>query len=103
MFGKQSEYQLKFNNEDDGLWYVDFPNWPFDHHNLLMVAGADKLCDFLSDDGKTTHVDVIPCSKRKDLPGYAANWYKVRIPLQVVHSTPSTVCQASGAKSGSAQ
>lgn len=71
VFGKQSEYHLKFDNEDDGLWYVDFPNWPFDHHNLLMVAGADKLCDFLSDDGKTTRVDVIPSSKRKDLPGYA--------------------------------
>ena len=71
VFGQQSEYHLKFNNEDDGLWYVDFPNWPFDHHNLLMVAGADKLCDFLSDDGKTTCVDVIPSSKRKDLPGYA--------------------------------
>ena len=71
VFGRQSEYHLKFNNEDDGLWYVDFPNWPFDHHNLLMVAGADMLCDFLSDDGKTTRVDVIPSSKRKNLPGYA--------------------------------
>ena len=71
VFGRQSEYHLKFNNEDDGLWYVDFPNWPFDHHNLLMVAGADNLCDFLSDNGKTTYVDVIPSNKREDHPGYA--------------------------------
>ena len=71
MFGRKKEYHLKFNNEDDGLWYVDFPNWPFDHHNLLMVAGADKLCAFLSDDGKTSHVDVIPSNKREQHPGYA--------------------------------
>ena len=47
VFGQKDEYTIKFNHEDDGLWYVDFPNWPFDHHNLLMVAGADKLCAFL--------------------------------------------------------
>ena len=50
VFGKKSEYQLKFNHEEDGCWYVDFPNWPFEHHNLMMVAGADELCAFLSDD-----------------------------------------------------
>lgn len=71
VFGRRSEYHLKFNNEDDGLWYVDFPNWPFDHHNLLMVAGADKLCSFLSDNGKHAYVDVIPSSKRENHPGYA--------------------------------
>lgn len=71
VFGRKKEYHLKFNNEDDGLWYVDFPNWPFDHHNLLMVAGADRLCAFLSDDGKTSHVDVIPSNKREQHPGYA--------------------------------
>ena len=42
VFGKRDEYHPQFNHEEDGLWYVDFPNWPFDHHNLLMVAGADK-------------------------------------------------------------
>ena len=48
VFGKKSEYELKFNHEADGCWYVDFPDWPFDHHNLMMVAGADDLCEFLS-------------------------------------------------------
>ena len=47
VFGKKEEYIIKFNHEEDGLWYVDFPNWPFDNHNLLMVAGADELCAFL--------------------------------------------------------
>ena len=71
VFGKKDEYQIKFNHEDDGLWYVDFPNWPFDHHNLLMVAGADKMCAFLSDDDVTTEVLVRPSNKRLQLDGYA--------------------------------
>ena len=71
VFGRKKEYHLKFNHEADGLWYVDFPNWPFDHHNLLMVAGADKLCAFLSEDDVTANVDVIPSNKREDHPGYA--------------------------------
>ena len=71
VFGRRDEYHLQFNHEEDGRWYVDFPGWPFDHHNLMMVAGADKLCDFLSDDGYFTHVDVVPSNKRLDKPGYA--------------------------------
>ena len=71
VFGKKDEYQIKFNHEEDGLWYVDFPNWPFDHHNLLMVAGADKMCAFLSDDDVTTEVLVRPSNKRLNLEGYA--------------------------------
>lgn len=70
VFGKKKEYQLQFNHEEDGGWYIDYPNWPFDHHNLLMVAGADKLCDFLSDDGKFTYVSVIPASKKEEHEGY---------------------------------
>ena len=36
VFGKKKEYQLKFNHEDDDRWYVDFPDWPFDHHNTSV-------------------------------------------------------------------
>lgn len=71
VFGRRSEYKLQFNHEDDGKWYVDFPGWPFDHHNLMMVAGADKLCDFLSEDGKFAYIDVIPANREEDHPGYA--------------------------------
>lgn len=70
VFGKKKEYNLQFNHEADGLWYIDYPNWPFDHHNLLMVAGADKLCAFLSDDDKYTRVKVIPASKKEEHHGY---------------------------------
>lgn len=71
VFGKKDEYQIKFNHEDDGLWYVDFPNWPFEHHNLLMVNGADEMCAFPSDDDITTEVLVRPSNKRLQLEGYA--------------------------------
>jgi len=64
-FGKKSQYNLQFNKEDDNLWYVDFPNWPFDHHNLLMVGGADKLCAFLSKDGSKALVSVEPAKAEK--------------------------------------
>lgn len=71
VFGQKKEYHLQFNHEDDGLWYVDCPDWPFDHHNLLMVEGADELCAFLSDDDIITCVDVIPANEEEDHPGYA--------------------------------
>ena len=71
VFGKKSEYELQFNHEVDGCWYVDFPGWPFDHHNLMMVAGADDLCAFLSDDDIVTRVKVIPANKQAKHSGYA--------------------------------
>lgn len=71
VFGRRREYNLQFNHEEDGFWYVDFPGWPFDHHNLMMVAGADKLCDFLSDDDCYAFVNVVPSNKRLEMPEYA--------------------------------
>lgn len=71
VFGKKKEYTIKFNHEEDGLWYVDFPNWPFDHHNLLMVAGADELCAFLSEDNISSYISVIPASEKEEHEGYA--------------------------------
>ena len=44
VFGKREQYELQFNHEDDGCWYVDYPGWPFDHHHLMKAnAGRDKL------------------------------------------------------------
>ena len=71
VFGKREKYNLQFNHEDDGCWYVDYPNWPFDHHNLMMVSGADRLCAVLSDDNRVARVEVIPSSKELDLPDHA--------------------------------
>ena len=41
-------FHLKFNKESDGEWYIEFPGYPFAHHNLMMVAGADRLCDYVA-------------------------------------------------------
>ena len=48
-------FHLKFNKEADGCWYIDFPGYPFDHHNLMMVAGADMLCEYVAE--KEGHPD----------------------------------------------
>jgi hypothetical protein len=48
-------FHLKFNKEADGDWYIEFPGYPFAHHNLMMVAGADKLCAYVA--GKEGHAN----------------------------------------------
>lgn len=70
VFGKKKEYEIEFQKENDGCWYVVYPDWPFDHHNLMMVSGADDLCELLSDDGTTTKISVIPSSKKQIHEGY---------------------------------
>lgn len=71
---RRRHYKLKFVAEYDGpddnptlvkLWYYHFPLWGFDHHNLLMVSGADTLCEHYSKDGKTATVEIV--ASRKDL------------------------------------
>ena len=42
-------YHLAFNLESDGAWYIEFPGYPFAHHNLMMVAGADRLCQYIAE------------------------------------------------------
>ena len=70
---KKEEYIVSFTKEDDGFWYVDYPNWPFDHSHLQMVRGADKLCELLSYDGKHTKVSVIPSKEHKVLQSHDLN------------------------------
>ena len=41
-------FHLTFNKEADGDWYIEFPGYPFSHHNLMMVAGADRLCAYVA-------------------------------------------------------
>ncbi len=48
-------FHLKFNKEADGDWYIDFPGYPFAHHNLMMVAGANMLCEYIAE--KECHPD----------------------------------------------
>lgn len=52
-------FHLKFNKEADGDWYIDFPGYPFAHHNLMMVTGADKLCQYAAEhEGHPTYAEV---------------------------------------------
>ena len=71
VFGNKKEYIFKFNHEDDGNWYFDFPGWPFSHHNLMMVAGADKLVAGFSKDDKQSVVNLIPVNEEEEHPDYA--------------------------------
>ena len=62
-------FHLKFNKGTDGCWYIDFPSYPFDHHNLMMVAGADMLCEYVAEkEGHPGHavVDVTTGDKLID-------------------------------------
>lgn len=45
LFGIKRTYHLSFTKEPNGLWYMDFPCWPFWHENLMMIGGIDDLCD----------------------------------------------------------
>lgn len=50
---------LKFNKEADGNWYIDFPVYPFDRHNLMMVAGANMLCEYVAEkEGHPEYAEV---------------------------------------------
>lgn len=61
------EYKLSFTKEKDDCWYIDLPNWPFAHHNLMMVSGADDLCEELKYDKNHTSVEVIVSDNIEDL------------------------------------
>ena len=67
---RRSKHDLIFYHEDDGVWYVDFPDWPFAHHNLAMVGGADKLCSYLADGRQTIRVEVVASKHPLFLSGY---------------------------------
>lgn len=62
---RKHEYNLQFDHENDGRWYYHCPNWTLAHHNLMMVAGADDLCAYLSDDDVIVKVSVIVSDKRE--------------------------------------
>ena len=63
-------FHLAFNKEADGDWYIEFPGYPFAHHNLMMVAGADQLCAYVAEkEGHPTRavVDVTDCGSGFEL------------------------------------
>lgn len=70
-FGKKQSYELSFEQDPDGRWYIVFPGWPLDRSHLQMVAGADDMLDLLD----TSHehlvkVSVIPAKEKAAHEGY---------------------------------
>ena len=49
---------LKFYKEISGNWYADIPEWTGRKSALRMVAGADTLLEYLTEDQDTYVKDV---------------------------------------------
>jgi len=49
---------FKFEKESNGNWYVVLPDYPGEHGDLQMVAGADTLLDVLSDGGNEVSINL---------------------------------------------
>lgn len=56
---------------EDNLWYIDMP-WSGDRYNLAMVAGSNKLLDYLCERKNNNYVtvDVLPRSKHEVHEGF---------------------------------
>ena len=73
-------FHLKFNKEADGDWYIDFPGYPFAHHNLMMVAGANMLCEYVSEkEGHTDYAVVDVTTGEKFINGKTPDITMTRI------------------------
>ncbi len=69
---RRKSYRLSFVFvPEDNLWYIDIP-WPGDRYNLAMVAGSNKLLDFLceEEDNNYVIVDILPRNKQEKHDGY---------------------------------
>ena len=67
---RRRHYKLHFIAENDPpikRWYYDFKYWGFDHANLEMVSGADKLCELYSNGKDEVTVNIIASKKQLNL------------------------------------
>lgn len=65
VIGMKREYELAFEQDPDGRWYVVFPGWPLNCGHLEMVAGADDMLNLLDRDAQHHRVTVSVCPSRK--------------------------------------
>ena len=59
---RRENYKLTFICEDDNgvrRWYYKFKGWGFDHSNLEMVCGADKLCELYGNGENEVTIKII--------------------------------------------
>ena len=86
---KKEKYTLHFIAENDPpikLWYYDFPHWGFNKHNLLMVSGADALCEYYAQGKDEVTVKIIAKDKpieNKEL----LNDYDTFVAQEIPHNT----------------
>lgn len=61
---RKTKFKLRFVKEDS-RWFYDFKNWGFDHKNLEMVSGADKLCELYSKGTREAIVEIVASKKKR--------------------------------------
>ena len=67
---RKKVYKLSFVFvPEDNLWYIDMP-WPGNRYNLAMVAGSNRLLDYLNDGSNYVTVDVLPRKKQEKHEGF---------------------------------
>ena len=67
---RKKHYTLEFEAEDNGSfkrWYYVFKHWGFSHANLEMVAGADTLCQYYSNNNNNSHTKINLIASRKPI------------------------------------
>ena len=67
---RRKHYKLHFVAENDPpikRWYYDFKYWGFDHANLEMVSGADKLCELYAKGKDEVTVEIIASKKKLNI------------------------------------
>lgn len=50
--------ELTFNKEESNKWFIVLPEWEGDKWELEMVAGADIMCDVLSNGNNVLTIDL---------------------------------------------
>lgn len=78
---RRKHYKLHFIAENDPpikRWYYDFKHWGFDHANLEMVSGADKLCEFYAKGKDEVTVEIIASKKKLNLNPQLYDEFKAR-------------------------
>ena len=67
---RKRHYKLTFDRDDFKIWYYRFKHWGFDQGNLMMVNGADTLCEELAGTKDSLTVEIYASRKRLNLPQY---------------------------------
>lgn len=71
---RRKHYTVGFFSEkvgDSNVWYYNFKNWGFSKYYLMMVCGADILCEKYSNGQDKFNIDIIASKKQLTNPeGY---------------------------------